>query len=102
MALVSSGLQAAIFDMDGVITRSAHLHAAAWKETFDDLLRRHAHAGMPYRPFDAHLEYLAYVDGKPRREGVRSFLRAREIALSAEAEEDVAKRKDNVFERLLR
>jgi alpha,alpha-trehalose phosphorylase len=102
VALISGGLRAAIFDMDGVITRTAHLHAAAWKETFDDLLRCHARHGEPYRPFDERAEYRAYVDGKPRREGVRSFLRARDITLSAEEEEHVAKRKDTLFERLLR
>jgi alpha,alpha-trehalose phosphorylase len=102
VALVSGRLQAAIFDMDGVITRTAQLHAAAWKEAFDDLLRRHAREGEPYRPFDEHAEYRACVDGKPRREGVRSFLRARDIALSAQEEEEVAARKDKMFERLLR
>ncbi|HEX2530239.1 MAG TPA: beta-phosphoglucomutase family hydrolase [Burkholderiaceae bacterium] len=101
MAPVGGGPQAAIFDMDGVITRTARLHAAAWKETFDELLRQHARAGVPYRPFDEYAEYRAYVDGKPRREGVRSFLRAREMALSEEEEENVARRKDMLFERLL-
>ena len=65
--------RAAIFDMDGVITRTAGVHAAAWKDVFDDLLRRRARDGEPYQPFDARAEYRAYVDGKPRREGVRSF-----------------------------
>ena len=101
MAPVSGGLRAAIFDMDGVITRTADLHAAAWKETFDELLRRNAKEGASYRPFDARTEYRAYVDGKPRQEGVRSFLRARGIALSAPEEEDIARRKDMLFERLL-
>jgi beta-phosphoglucomutase family hydrolase len=101
MASLSSGLQAAIFDMDGVITRTASLHAAAWKETFDDLLQRHAQGGAPYRPFDKDAEYRAYVDGKPRQEGVRSFLQARGIELSAQEEEDVARRKDLLFERML-
>ncbi|HJV75167.1 MAG TPA: beta-phosphoglucomutase family hydrolase [Noviherbaspirillum sp.] len=98
----SSGLQAAIFDMDGVITQTAHLHAAAWKETFNDLLRRHPQPGVPYRPFDEHMEYRAYVDGKPRGEGVRSFLRARGITVSDDEERDVAIRKDALFERFLK
>jgi beta-phosphoglucomutase family hydrolase len=97
----SAGLQAAIFDMDGVVTRTADLHAAAWKATFDDLLRRHATDGQPYTPFDQNVEYRAYVDGKPRREGARSFLRARAIDVSEEALEDVARRKDMLFARLL-
>jgi beta-phosphoglucomutase family hydrolase len=95
------GLRAAIFDMDGVITRTADVHAAAWKLVFDELLRRLEKKGLPYRPFDQKAEYLAYVDGKPRREGVRSFLHAREIELSDEEEEDIARRKDALFERLL-
>lgn len=101
MAQAISGLKAAIFDMDGVITRTADLHAAAWKEVFDAFLRSLSDA-MPYRPFDEQAEYRAYVDGKPRREGVHSFLRAREIALSPEQEEAIAGKKDALFERLLR
>jgi beta-phosphoglucomutase-like phosphatase (HAD superfamily) len=73
---------AVLFDLDGVVTRTAHLHAAAWAELFDDFLRRRAAArGEPFRPFDSTADYLAYVDGKPRYEGVRSFLAARGIVL---------------------
>lgn len=95
------GFQAAIFDMDGVITRTAHLHAAAWKELFDDLLRRLARDGEPYRPFDERTEYRAYVDGKPRLEGIRSFLQERGITLSDQEQAVLASRKDAVFERRL-
>lgn len=98
---MNCGLQAAIFDMDGVITRTDRLHAAAWKRTFDAFLRRRAPDGESYRPFDMRAEYRAYVDGKPRREGVRTFLRARQIALSEEEVEELAERKDAEFERLL-
>src|SRR6185369_2643228 len=87
--------------MDGVITRTARLHAAAWKDAFDDLLRRQAGAAQAYRPFDDQSDYLAYVDGKPRREGVRGFLRARHITLSEDAQEALARRKDESFERRL-
>ena len=69
---------AVIFDLDGVITRTADLHAAAWKQMFDAFLGQHA-PRQP--PFDAHAEYLNHVDGKPREEGVRSFLSARGIEL---------------------
>lgn len=69
---------AAVFDMDGVLTRSSRLHAAAWKALFDDLLRKRE--GEAFRPFDAQADYRAYVDGKPCRKGVRSFLRARHRA----------------------
>ncbi len=87
--------------MDGVITQTTRLHAAAWKETFDDLLRRRAPDGKSWRPFDEHADYLAYVDGKPRREGVCSFLQARKISLPEEAVDELAKHKDLHFERRL-
>lgn len=101
MSAARKGVRAAIFDMDGVVTRTADLHAAAWKQTFDELLQRHAPDGVHYRPFDEHAEYLAYVDGKPRGEGIRSFLRARGLVLTAQEEEDAAARKDSLFERLM-
>ncbi|MDO9219208.1 MAG: beta-phosphoglucomutase family hydrolase, partial [Lacisediminimonas sp.] len=99
---MSDEITAAIFDMDGVITRTAHLHAAAWKETFDDFLRSQSHDGIPPAPFDDQAEYRVYVDGKPRGEGVRSFLAARRIALSVEQQDQLAQRKDMLFERGLR
>jgi beta-phosphoglucomutase-like phosphatase (HAD superfamily) len=73
---------AVLFDLDGVVTRTAGLHASAWKTLFDDFLRqRAAERSEPFQPFDAMADYLRYVDGKPRYEGVRSFLAARGIAL---------------------
>ena len=73
---------AVIFDMDGVITRTASLHAHAWKQTFDEFFaRREALGGESHAPFDIEADYLKYVDGKPRHEGVRSFLGARGFAL---------------------
>lgn len=73
---------AVIFDMDGVITRTASLHASAWKQLFDDFLRERVAAGhRRFEPFDPQADYLAYVDGRPRREGVRGFLVARGIEL---------------------
>lgn len=95
------GLTAAIFDMDGVVTRTAHLHAAAWKQAFDEVLSRQAQDGSPYRPFDQDAEYRAYVDGKPRRDGIRSFLQARAITLSADDEAALSARKDELFTHLL-
>jgi beta-phosphoglucomutase family hydrolase len=97
---MSLRFQAAIFDMDGVITRTAGMHAAAWKDLFDGFLL--AREGDAYRPFDERAEYRKYVDGKPRRDGVRSFLRARQIALGEEEEEELARRKDELFEQRLR
>ena len=74
--------QAAIFDMDGVVTRTAALHAAAWKELFDALLRERAQ-GSSFQPFDERSDYRRHVDGKSRIDGVRGFLRSRGIALPA-------------------
>ena len=68
---------AVIFDLDGVITQTAHLHFLAWKKTFDEYLRRK----REFREF-TYDDYLLYVDGKPRYEGVRSFLSSRGIKLS--------------------
>jgi alpha,alpha-trehalase len=73
---------AAIFDLDGVVTRTARVHAAAWKRLFDEYLhQRAAKTGEPFRPFDIERDYRPYVDGKPRYDGVTSFLEARGIAL---------------------
>lgn len=75
-------IDAVIFDLDGVVTRTARLHAAAWKRLFDDYLaQRAAQRGKPFQPFDADEDYRRFVDGKPRYEGVRSFLKSRGIAL---------------------
>jgi beta-phosphoglucomutase family hydrolase len=76
------GIQACLFDLDGVLTQTAKVHAAAWKEMFDAFLREHAaRAGTPFEPFDPVADYDEYVDGKPRYDGVRSFLAARGIEL---------------------
>jgi beta-phosphoglucomutase family hydrolase len=76
------GVLACLFDMDGVVTRTATVHAAAWKEMFDEFLRGYAErTGTEFVPFDPHHEYDAYVDGKPRLEGTRSFLSSRGITL---------------------
>jgi beta-phosphoglucomutase family hydrolase len=73
---------AVLFDLDGVITNTAHLHAACWKQMFDEYLRTRAAArGEPYRAFDLVSDYRLYVDGKPRTSGVRDFLAARGIEL---------------------
>lgn len=76
------GFDALLFDMDGVLLDSARLHAAAWKQTFDPLLMRLAERrGESFEPFDADRDYRLYVDGKHRLDGVRDFLRSREIEL---------------------
>jgi beta-phosphoglucomutase family hydrolase len=71
-----------LFDMDGVLTQTATVHNAAWAETFDAYLRRRAEqTGEPFRPYDPHDDYTRYVDGRPRADGVRTFLASRGITL---------------------
>ena len=68
--------------MDGVLTRTAEVHAAAWKEMFDGFLRAYAaRSRSPFVPFDAVDDYDRYVDGRPREDGTRQFLRSRGIEL---------------------
>lgn len=105
------GPQAAVFDLDGVVTLTARLHEASWKELFDSYLReRAAKSGEAFRPFDEQ-EYLAYVDGKPRYDGVRSFLASRGITLPEGEPSDgpdretvcgLGNRKDNFFTEMVR
>ena len=74
--------EAAVFDLDGVLTETAAIHAAAWKRLFDEVLGREAAiSGKTFAPFDESSDYLAYVDGRPRADGVRTFLAARGITL---------------------
>jgi beta-phosphoglucomutase family hydrolase len=76
------GTRACLFDLDGVLTDTASVHAAAWKQMFDDYLRaRSERDGTPFRPFDLKADYGPYVDGKPRLAGTDSFLRSRGIEL---------------------
>jgi len=83
------GITACLFDMDGVVTKTAVVHRAAWKEMFDDFLRQwSAKTGTPFVPFDSVHDYEEYVDGKPRMEGTRSFLESRAITLPDGSEDD--------------
>ncbi len=84
---------AAVFDLDGVVTRTATVHAAAWKRLFDEFLQqRSERVGEPFVPFDAEADYRLYVDGKPRYDGVRSFLQSRGIDLPEGSPDDPADR----------
>jgi beta-phosphoglucomutase family hydrolase len=75
-------VRACLFDLDGVLTETAKLHAAAWKEMFDTYLKtRDDKNGEAFVPFDDEADYDVYVDGKPRADGTRSFLRSRHIDL---------------------
>ena len=79
---------AVIFDLDGVVTKTARVHAAAWKRLFDAFLQeRAARQGEEFKPFSP-ADYLRYLDGKPRYDGVRSFLASRGIDLPAGSPED--------------
>src|SRR4051794_6719493 len=74
--------EALLFDLDGVITRTATLHAAAWKLTFDELLAERSRAtGKALAPFDVERDYARYVDGRRRYDGVADFLGSRGIEL---------------------
>jgi beta-phosphoglucomutase family hydrolase len=76
------GIRGCLFDLDGVLTQTAKVHNAAWKQMFDQFLRERAdQAGQPFRPFDPVKDYEEYVDGKPRADGTRSFLASRGIEL---------------------
>jgi len=74
--------RACLFDLDGVLTDTASVHAAAWKQMFDEYLRARAErTGEPFVPFDVKTDYGPYVDGKPRLDGTRGFLASRGITL---------------------
>jgi beta-phosphoglucomutase family hydrolase len=105
-------MRACLFDLDGVLTPTALVHAAAWKQLFDGYLgERAARTGEQFRPFDAHADYEQYVDGRPRYDGVRSFLASRGIELpegtradspSEETVSGLGNRKDELVSALLR
>lgn len=91
-------VRAVVLDTDGVITDSARLHAAAWKEAFDAFLRERAEQdGDPFRPFDARADYLRHVDGKSRLDGAADFLAARGLRPSPETVQAVADHKERLF-----
>jgi beta-phosphoglucomutase family hydrolase len=88
MLKLPEGITACLFDLDGVITQTAKLHSAAWKEMFDTFLReRSEQTGEPFQEFTPS-DYDRYVDGRPRLDGVRTFLEARGI----EPEEELVRR----------
>jgi beta-phosphoglucomutase family hydrolase len=95
-------IRACLFDLDGVLTQTATAHAAAWKEMFDEFLRARAEStGEPFVQFDAVADYLAYVDGKPRYDGVRSFLASRGIDLAEEAVQELGNRKNALVREMI-
>jgi beta-phosphoglucomutase family hydrolase len=101
---------AVLFDLDGVITATARIHASAWKQAFDEILKKEAGEGS-FEPFDKHSDYEDYVDGKPRYDGARSFLESRRIDVPAGNPDDppdmetiwaIANRKNRLFEEALK
>ena len=82
---------AVLFDLDGVITNTATIHAACWKQMFDEYLQARAtQKRETFRAFDLANDYRLYVDGKPRFDGVRDFLRSRGIELPEGSRDDPA------------
>ena len=80
--MANYNFDAVIFDLDGVITKTALVHSAAWKKMFDEFLKtRETTHGEPFVEFSHETDYLPYVDGKPRYKGVESFLKSRNIPL---------------------
>ncbi len=91
-------ITACLFDLDGVITQTARVHAQAWKKMFDEFLKSRAEqTGEPFVPFDPVKDYGEYVDGKPREDGVRSFLISRRISFDERVVQELAARKDRFF-----
>lgn len=105
-------ITACLFDLDGVLTDTASVHKKAWKTMFDEYLKSRAErTGEPFRPFDIDGDYLRYVDGKRRQDGVRSFLSSRGIQLpdgepddpaDAESIEGLGNRKNAMFHETLK
>lgn len=88
-AINREAFDAVLFDLDGVITDTASVHAACWKEMFDDYLQKRAtEKGEAFLPFDLATDYRLYVDGKPRFDGVRDFLASRGINLTKGSPDD--------------
>jgi beta-phosphoglucomutase family hydrolase len=107
-----AGVTACLFDLDGVLTQTAKVHSAAWKQMFDDYLRKRARrTDEAFVPFDPIREYDQYVDGKPRYDGVRAFLASREVELpegnpsdtpDTETIDGLGNRKNEIVLRLIR
>ena len=91
------GIKACLFDLDGVLTQTAKVHAKAWKEMFDGFLE--TQDGQ--KPFDAHADYDEYVDGKPREDGVRDFLKSRGIEADEKLVDELATKKNDIVQHVI-
>lgn len=98
MVKLPDRITACLFDLDGVLTATAKVHMKAWKQTFDDELRRRE--GDGFRPFDQQ-DYNDYVDGKPRYDGVRSFMASRGDQLSEDEVRAIGDRKNKLVVELI-
>lgn len=98
-----AGIRACLFDLDGVLTQTAKLHAEAWKQTFDVFLReRSLGTPEPFVPFDPVHDYERFVDGRPRHDGVRAFLAARTIEVDSATVAALGDRKNELVLELIR
>lgn len=105
-------LKGVVFDLDGVITRTASVHAQAWETAFNEFLKlRSEEKNLPFEPFDRTNDYHNYVDGKPRFEGVLSFLKSRNVRLPPGTPDDppsmdsicgIGNRKNELYQDILR
>jgi Cof subfamily protein (haloacid dehalogenase superfamily)/HAD superfamily hydrolase (TIGR01509 family) len=96
-------VRACLFDLDGVLTRTAELHAAAWKETCDAILReRSPGSGQPVAPFDLVADYAQHVEGRSSLDGARAFLGSRGLPAQDQVVTELARRKDALLLKLLR
>lgn len=98
MLRLPDSITACLFDLDGVLTTTAKIHFAAWKEMFDAYLKERD--GPGFRPFDRD-DYDAYVDGKPRYDGVRSFLESRGIHLDEAQVRELGDRKNALVNKVI-
>jgi trehalose 6-phosphate phosphatase len=106
------GIKALIFDLDGVVTQTARVHAQAWKQLFNEYLQKiSVKNGQEYLPFNIETDYLKYIDGIPRYDGVRNFLVSREIILpegklqdkpGAETVSGLGNLKNHYFQKLIK
>jgi beta-phosphoglucomutase family hydrolase len=100
VGLLPDGIKACLFDLDGVLTETAKVHAKAWKQTFDSELR--GREGEGFAPFDIVDDYDRFVDGKPRYDGVRSFMESRGYQLSEDEVHRIGDAKNALVMSLMR